>query len=429
MFIDEAKICLVAGRGGDGMLSFEREKYRPKGGPGGGDGGHGGSAYLHASSRVNTLLNFHDQIHFKAKPGTSGGPHKQHGRNGRDLIVRVPVGTVVKELHTQEVLADLTQVGETVLLARGGRGGRGNCRFKTSTRQAPRIHERGELGEERWVKLELKLLADVGLIGFPNVGKSSLLSRISAQRPKIASYPFTTLQPQLGVVRVDELSSFVAVDIPGLIAGAHQGKGLGDRFLKHVERTRLLVHLVDLSGWEGRDPWEDFLIVNRELRSFSPALALKPQLVVGNKTDLMAEADIERQTKRFAANGIELLPISAVTGRNIPALIMGCYQQLSGLEARQEEPSEPRERVRRLYRPQDRTGFEVIRDEKGFVVQGGAVERLSRLCLEEPDAVAYLYEELQRRGIMAELKRQGLQTGNQVFIGDQAFEYLEPSVG
>jgi GTP-binding protein len=429
MFIDEAKICLVAGRGGNGMLSFERAKYRPKGGPGGGDGGHGGSVYLRASSRVNTLLNFQDQVHFKAKSGDSGGPHNQHGRDGRDLVIPVPVGTVIKDLRSQEVLADLTQAGETLLLARGGRGGWGNVRFKNSTRQAPRIHEHGETGEERWIKLELKLLADVGLIGFPNVGKSSLLSRISAQRPKIASYPFTTLQPELGVVRVDEFHSFVAVDIPGLIAGAHQGKGLGDRFLKHVERTRLLVHLVDLSGCEGRDPWEDLLTVNRELRSFSPALAVKPQVVVGNKTDLMAEDEIERQSAGFATHGIELLPISAVTGRNLQALIMRCYQQLEGFKPPAETPSEPRERVRRLYRPQDRTGFAVTRDEKGFVIQGGAVERLERLYLEEPDAVAYLYEELARRGIMAELKRQGLQAGDRVFIGRQAFEYLEPAAG
>jgi GTP-binding protein len=427
MFIDEAKICLVSGPGGDGLISFERSKYRPKGGPSGGDGGDGGSVYLRASTRLNTLLPFKDRVHFKAEPGGAGGPHKQHGRKGRDLIVAVPVGTVVKDLHTQEVLADLDRAQETLLITRGGRGGRGNVHFKNSTRQAPRIHELGEPGEEQWLQLELKLLADVGLIGFPNVGKSSVLSRISAQRPKIASYPFTTLEPLLGIVAVDELISFVAVDIPGLIAGAHEGKGLGHRFLKHVERTRLLVHLIDLSSWEGRDPWEDYQTINRELAAFSPALALKPQLLVGNKVDLITETALEQQRVRFAEHGLDLLAISAATGRGLRELIERSYQKLQELKPSEGEAEEPHERVRRLYRPQGGTGFEVARDEEegAFMVRGRAIERLERLCLEEPDAVAYILGELERRGILAALKRQGLRVGDQVRIGPHAFEYIE----
>lgn len=429
MFIDEAKICLVAGRGGSGLLSFEHYKYRPKGGPSGGDGGQGGNVYLKASPRVNTLLLFRDQIHFKAEPGQSGGTHRRQGRKGHKLIVRIPVGTLVKDLRSQEVLADLTRSGQMVLLARGGQGGRGNLRFKSSTRQAPRIHERGAPGEERWVKLELKLLADVGLIGFPNVGKSSLISRISAQRPKIASYPFTTLQPHLGIVAVDEFASFVAVDIPGLIVGAHQGKGLGDRFLKHIERTRLLVHLVDLSNWEGRDPWEDYLAINHELVAFSPVLTAKPQLVVGNKTDLIDEAELEGQRARFAEQGVELLAISAATGRGIEVLKQRCWQQLERLETTSEAPleTEKQEPLRRIYRPEDPSGFTVLPgEEQGrFIIGGPAVERLGMLYLDEAEAVAYLYEQLERLGVLAELKRLGLQPGDRLRLGSQTLTYPE----
>jgi len=425
MFIDEAKICLVAGRGGDGLISFHREKYRPQGGPSGGDGGRGGDVILKASPRLRTLIQFKHRIHWKAENGGHGGPNRKRGRDGKDLIVRVPVGTVVKDLRTGEVLADLVRPGQEAVLARGGEGGRGNAHFKSPTRKAPRIRERGAPGEERWVKLELKLLADVGLIGRPNAGKSTLLSRISRKRPKIAAYPFTTLEPNLGVVQLDDFNSFVAVDIPGLIEGAHQGKGLGDRFLKHIERTRLLVHLIDLSaGWEGRDPIEDYHTINHELEAFSKALAEKPQIVVGNKRDLLTREEIEGIVERFRGIGVELLPISAQTGEGVRELIRRCWEALQELEPPRLE-EEPPEGKRRIYRPRPkaRGEFTVERDERGFRLRGEAVERLGRLSLEEPDAQEYLHEQLERLGVFAELRRRGARAGDRVFIGTQEFEY------
>jgi GTP-binding protein len=425
MFLDEAKVCLVSGRGGDGLISFRREKYRPKGGPDGGDGGHGGDVILRATPRMNTLLIFSHKIHWKAKHGGRGGPNRKRGADAEDLIVPVPVGTVVKDLRTAEVLADLTRPGQQVAIARGGEGGRGNTHFKSATRQAPRIRERGGKEEEHWVKLELKLLADVGILGFPNSGKSTLLSKISAKRPKIAPYPFTTIEPNLGVVSVDEYSGFVAVDIPGLIEGAHAGRGLGDRFLKHVERTRLLVHLIDISGSEGRDPVEDYHIINRELEAFSKSLTRTPQIVAGNKADLIDAGRIAEVRGRFRAMGVEMHALSALTGQGVRELIQRCYetlQQQSSPEGETEKQPEPRSW--RVFRPQaPTTDFIVEQEGEGFCVRGQAVARLSRLSLEEPDAVEYLQEQLERLGVFAELRRKGAQAGDRVVLGTQQFEY------
>lgn len=431
MFLDEAKICVVGGRGGDGIIGFRREKYIPKGGPDGGDGGRGGSVILRADPHVNTLLAFRHKVHFKAQSGQPGGKNERHGANGDDLILRVPVGTVVKLLHTGEVLADLDEPGKEVLVARGGEGGRGNAHFKTSTRQAPRIREKGAPGEERWLKLELKLLADVGIIGFPNAGKSSLIAKISAARPKVAPYPFTTLTPTLGVVHVEEFNEFVIVDIPGLIEGAHEGKGLGDRFLKHVERTRLLVHLIDLAPLEdNRDPLRDFAVINRELASFSPTLAQKPQIVVGNKIDLLTEEQRQAIHKRFAEHGIKLHLVSAITGEGTRDLIYECSQQLQRLKSVQSQPtrseSEPRPAAsRRVYRLSDEPEFSVQRTETAFVLTGRAIARLARLSLEERDAQEYLYERLEALGVMAELRRQGLQPGDVIQLGGHELVYEE----
>jgi GTP-binding protein len=422
MFIDEAKICLVSGRGGDGIISFHREKYRPKGGPDGGDGGRGGDVILRACPRMRTLLEFKHRIHWKAERGGHGGPNRKRGRDGKDLIVRVPVGTVVKELRTGEVLADLAHPGQEAVLVRGGEGGRGNAHFKSPKRRAPRIRERGAPGQELWVKLELKLLADVGLIGLPNSGKSTLLAKISAKRPKIAPYPFTTLEPNLGVVQIGRFEGFVAVDIPGLIEGAHAGKGLGHRFLKHVERTKLLVHLIDISGVEGRDPIDDYHTINDELRKFSEELSKKPQIVVGNKIDLIDEGTLEGVRARFRAIGVEIHPISAYTGEGVQGLIQRCYRALQRLEA--ERPREPEQPRRRIYHPRaPEEDFVVERTDEGFHVHGAAVERLSRLSLEEPDAQEYLQEQLERLGVLKELRRQGAQAGDRVIIGTEEFEY------
>ncbi len=425
MFIDEAKICVVGGKGGDGIIGFRREKYVPKGGPDGGDGGRGGSVILRADPHVNTLLSFKHKVHFKAKPGQHGGKNERRGADGEDLIIRVPVGTVVKLLHTGEILADLDEPGKEVVVARGGEGGRGNAHFKSSTRQAPRIRERGAPGEERWLKLELKLLADVGIIGFPNAGKSSLIAKISAARPKIAPYPFTTLTPNLGVVQVEEFKEFVVVDIPGLIEGAHEGRGLGDRFLKHIERTRLLIHLIDLSP-TGRDPLSDYDVINRELLSFSPTLAEKPQIVVGNKIDLLSEQQRQEVRERFAARKIELHLISAVTGEGTRELVYQCYRRLEELKAVQSSAhSQPtiQAPTRRVYTFTGGPAFEVHRDGDIFVLSGPSVERLSRLSLEERDAQEYLYERLEALGILAELRRQGLHEGQIIRLGTHELVY------
>ena len=308
MFYDRTKIYVKAGNGGNGAVSFRREKYVPLGGPDGGDGGRGGDIILVADEGLRTLVDFRYKRHYKGDRGEHGQGKDRHGKSAEDLILRVPVGTIVKDAETGEILADFTKHGQREVVAKGGRGGRGNARFISNTNKAPTVAERGEPGEERWLLLELKLLADVGLVGFPNVGKSTLISKVSAARPKIADYPFTTLVPNLGVVRVEE-ESFVMADIPGIIEGAHTGAGLGLEFLRHVERTRLLLHVLDISGSEGRDPVQDFEIINRELREYSPALAERPMLVVPNKIDLPGSEDNLARLREHLRDKYEIFPI------------------------------------------------------------------------------------------------------------------------
>ncbi len=321
MFIDEVRILVKAGDGGNGCLAFRREKYVPRGGPSGGDGGHGGDVIMVASEHENTLLSFRFNPEHKAQRGRHGEGSERTGAAGASLEVRVPVGTVVYDDATGERLYDFTRPGERFVVARGGRGGRGNARFATSTHQAPTEHEPGRPGEEKRLRLELKLLADVGLVGFPNAGKSTLISRISAARPKIADYPFTTLEPNLGVVKMEDLRSFVVADIPGLIEGAHNGAGLGVQFLKHIERTRLLVHLVDVSEATGRDPVHDFDTVMNELRSFSEDLAAKPMLVAASKMDASQNAGRVHELEEHARElGLPFFRISSVTGQGIDGL-------------------------------------------------------------------------------------------------------------
>lgn len=422
MFIDEAKIFVCSGKGGDGIISFHREPYRPKGGPDGGDGGRGGDVILRAADEVDTLLPFKRQVHFRAEDGAGGGANRRTGRNGRDLVIALPLGTVIKDGATGKFLADLAKRGAEFLAARGGEGGRGNAHFATSTRRAPRICERGEPGEEGRLKLELKLLADVGIVGYPNVGKSTLISAVSAARPKVASYPFTTLEPHLGVVQVDELKAFTVVDIPGLIEGAHRGKGLGDRFLRHVERARLLLHLIDISGSEGRDPRDDYEKINRELYCFSPPLAGRPQIVVGNKIDLLPVPEVEAMVERFAAQGIELVPISAATGSGVGDLMGRCYRRLQELLDSLGEVEEDR-RLRRVYRLPEEPELLIQRDGEGFIIAGERVRRLSRLRIRDRAGLDYLNEALERLGVLRELKLRGLQSGDLIRLGDLEFEY------
>ena len=333
MFVDQAKILVRGGRGGDGCLSFRREKFVPRGGPNGGNGGNGGNVILQSDAALHTLLDLRYHSFNFAERGVHGKGKDMHGRRGKNLLIRVPVGTVCYDAETHEFLWEFQHDGETFVAARGGRGGRGNASFATSTNRAPRQTTPGREGEERWLLAELKLLADVGLLGFPNVGKSTLISRLSAAKPKIADYPFTTLTPNLGVVELPNYAACIMADIPGLIPGAHTGKGLGLDFLKHLEHTRLLVHILDLAAVEsGRAPWEDFVAINHELACFSPELAQRPQIVVVSKMDVpeVRQRCLEVQ-QQFATHGVEVLPISAVTGEGLEALVHRLAVCLSAL--------------------------------------------------------------------------------------------------
>ncbi len=328
-FVDEIKIHVASGAGGAGCVSFRREKFIPRGGPDGGDGGKGGDVIFVVSSAISTLLDLRYRPHQKAERGRNGMGKDRHGASGDDLKILVPPGTVIRDAETDEVLADLTAPGEELVLLKGGRGGQGNARFATATHKAPRFAQPGEPSEERWLRLELKLMADVGLLGFPSVGKSSLIARVSAARPKIADYPFTTLVPNLGVVQYKNYRSFVMADIPGLIEGAHAGAGLGHRFLKHVERTDMLLHLLDLSWIPERDPVQEYETLNRELRLFNPELAEKRQIIVVNKIDLpTVQEHLSQVIPWFTERGLAVFPISAITGEGIPPLLDEIARQL-----------------------------------------------------------------------------------------------------
>jgi len=335
MFVDEVDIHVTAGDGGRGCLSFRREKFIPRGGPDGGDGGLGGSVYIVATPRKNTLIDFRFHPEFEARGGRHGQGANKTGHSADDLEIEVPIGTLVFEKDPagdMSLLADLAEEGQKVLAAKGGRGGRGNAQFVSSTNRAPRRTEPGEPGEERFLRLQLKLLADVGLVGFPNAGKSTLIARISAARPKIADYPFTTLTPNLGVVTLSDDRSFVVADVPGLIRGAHAGQGLGDRFLRHIERTKVLIHLVDVSSASGRDPVEDFDTIVEELRLFDPKVAAKPQIVAANKLDALDDRSrLTRLEKHVKKLGLPIHRISGVTGEGVDALLEAAWRQIAAV--------------------------------------------------------------------------------------------------
>ena len=334
MFVDEVRIFVKAGRGGDGVCSFRREKYVPRGGPDGGDGGNGGNVLMVASRRLTTLLDLRYQQHYEAKPGNPGEGSNRHGRTAPDVIIHVPVGTVVVDEATGDTLADLTADEQSHVVARGGRGGRGNARFATSTNRVPTRTEPSTSGEDRWLHLELKLLADVGLVGFPNAGKSTLIAAISSARPKIADYPFTTLTPTLGVVSWGEDRSFVVADIPGLIEGAHEGKGLGFQFLRHIERTSFLLHLVDISDWASEDPVVSFEVMRKELVAYDPALKTRPFAVVGTKVDIRGNGQrLDRLRTYCKRHRLRFFPISAVTREGLDALIIFAGKQVESLRA------------------------------------------------------------------------------------------------
>ena len=427
MFYDYAKVNVKAGDGGNGIVAFRREKYVPKGGPAGGDGGKGGSIILRADEGLRTLIDFRYQTHYKGKRGDHGSGAKQHGRSADDIVPRGPVGTVVRDADTKKLLGDLRHHGQEIVVAQGGRGGRGNARFVSSTHRAPAFAENGEKGEERWITLELKLLADVGLVGFPNVGKSTIISRVSAAKPKIANYHFTTLEPNLGMVRVDAGRSFVIADVPGLVEGAAEGAGLGHRFLRHVERTRVLVHVVDLSGSEGRDPLEDLAVIRGELERYAPQLNEKPMVIVANKVDLMSDDDRDAALARLseAYPEVRIFPMSAATDSDLNELVYHLADILDAIGPVEyaEEDFEPVEEE-----PQKQEApFRVQKiGPDAYEVVGPEIDGLvGRTQFERDEAVERFMKILDNMGIEKALREAGIQDGDTVIVGPMALDYLE----
>ena len=421
MFIDVAKIELKAGKGGDGSVAFRREKYEPSGGPAGGDGGDGGSIIIVGDKDIKTLMDYSYRSIYKAESGGDGRNKKQFGKKGEDLILKVPVGTLVKDYNTDTVIYDVKHDKEEFVICKGGKGGKGNVHFKSSIRQAPRFAEPGEKGEEKTIKLELKLLADVGLIGLPNVGKSTLLSIMSNARPKIANYHFTTLEPNLGVCKVGE-KSFVLADIPGLIEGASEGLGLGHDFLKHIERTKILVHVLDISGSEGRNPIEDFELINSELSSYNIKLNDKKMLVVLNKTDLGAEENIKEFREKYSDKVDEIVEISAATTENVDKLM---YLIADTLDSIEDDYSTLDEQYV-YFEEEKEPDFKVRRENENYIVEGPLIENLIyRTNFEVYESVNHLQKVLEDKGVIQQLKDLGIQDGDNVVIGDVEFDFYE----
>lgn len=423
MFYDQVKIHVVAGHGGKGAVAFRREKYIAYGGPAGGDGGKGGDVMLSVNPHDNTLYKFAHQKDFEAEAGEPGRSKDMHGAAGEDLIIPVPPGTLVFDAETNQLLADLTEPGRRTVVAEGGRGGRGNARFATSTNQAPRIAERGEPGDERWLRLELKLIADVGLVGKPNAGKSTLLSVTTAAEPEIAPYPFTTLQPNLGVVALSPSDTFVMADVPGLIEGASQGKGLGHEFLRHIERTRVLIHLIDGSAL---DPIEDFETINEELASFGHGLAEKPQIIAINKLDVPGVREMMPEYRAaFEALGYpDCIAVSALTRENVRELLGRAYRMVQ--EAPEPQPYQPHPMIVR-HRPEETAGIVVRRvSPDTWRVLGSKISRaVNRARTEYHEGFIRLHRYIEHQGVLDALREAGVREGDTVRIGDYEFEWQE----
>jgi GTP-binding protein len=427
LFVDVVKIYTAAGSGGHGAVSFRREKYIPAGGPDGGDGGRGGDIVFQADPGMKTLMDFRYKKRYRAGSGQNGAGSNKTGKNGEDLVLKVPVGTMIKDSERDIIIADLTEAGQRVVVAKGGKGGKGNSRFTSSVRQAPTFAERGYEGEERWLVLELKLLADVGLIGFPNVGKSTILSVVTGAKPKIANYPFTTLTPNLGVVELEGRKSFVLADIPGLIEGAHQGVGLGHDFLRHIERTRLLIHVLDVSGSEGRDPLEDFRQVNHELAKYSSSLAERPQLIAVNKTDLPDAREILAGVREaLEKEGFEVFEVSAATNTGLDRLMDRAFELLRDLGDQPMQEDIEDTRKMRYYRFEPEKPFTIEKVGDVFVVKGNWVDRLmAGINVDRDESLKYFQKVIRKRGIIDELKEMGIKEGDTVRMGQREFEYLE----
>ena len=447
MFIDQSHIFVKAGDGGAGCMSFRREAHVPKGGPDGGDGGHGGNIVLEADKAVSSLIDYRFKHHFKAQRGTHGKGSKMNGARGEDLVLKVPLGTIVREYDIEakeagEMIADLTVHGDRIIVAKGGEGGLGNTHFVTSTRRAPAFAELGEPGEECWIELEMKLLADAALVGMPSAGKSSIIARMSAARPKIADYPFTTLVPNLGMVRSEDYS-FVVADVPGLIEGAAEGRGLGHEFLKHIERTALIIHVVDMTGsYEGRDPVEDYEIINRELELYAAELADRPQIVVANKIDVPGyEEALARLEERVRADAVEaaggdeyadsvrqakVFRVSAVTGEGIPSLISAVAQKVHDLRSAMESVENVQYEQIWEHKRQQRDSAYTVKNLGGgvFAVEGKAVERVViQTDWENDEALMYMQRRLKGMGVDKALAEAGAEDGDEIRILGRSMEY------
>lgn len=423
MFIDIAEIHVKGGNGGNGAVAWRREKYEPAGGPYGGDGGNGGNIVLKADDGIRTLMDFRYKRVYKGERGEDGRGKKQFGKAGKDIVLKVPVGTLVKDKKSGGVIVDLKEKGQTFTIARGGKGGRGNAKFATPTRQAPGFAEPGTKGQERDIVLELKTIADVGLIGFPNVGKSTILSTISAAKPKIANYHFTTLTPNLGVVRIEDEKSFVIADIPGLIEGAHEGAGLGHNFLKHIERTRVLVHVLDISGSEARDPIEDFYKINEELSKYNIRLEDKLQIIAANKIDILDGSQLEELRAELEPKGYKIFPVSAATRQGIDDLKYGMWELLSQVEDDYQTFDEEL-----VYYEEETEVEEIIVEKRDgeYVVEGSFIERLlESTYFDDVDSLRYFQDTLRRKGVIDKLRDLDIGEEDSVFICGYEFEFFE----
>ncbi len=429
MFVDHVKIYVKGGDGGDGMVAFRREKFVPNGGPAGGDGARGGNVIFEVEEGLRTLMDFRYKRHFKAERGEHGMSKGMHGRHADDLIVKVPPGTVVMNAETKTVIADLVEHGQQAVIAKAGRGGRGNCRFTTPSNPAPELAEKGEPGEELEVILELKVLADVGLVGFPSVGKSTLLSVVSAAKPKIGAYHFTTIVPNLGMVETDDHRSFAMADLPGLIEGAHQGLGLGMQFLRHIERTRVIVHVIDMSGMEGREPYDDFVKINNELEQYNLRLLERPQIIVANKMDMPNAEENLIEFKKKIGEDIKVFPVSAVSRQGLKPLLFEIADLLEVTPEfllRDMEDEESDAVV--LYKHESKGGdFEVSRDDDGaYVLSGYTIERLFKMTdFSREDSIRRFARQLRAMGVDEQLRKRGAQNGDTVRLLEFEFDFVD----
>ena len=423
MFIDYAEIYIKAGDGGDGAISFRREKYIPNGGPDGGDGGAGGHVIFKADTGLRTLMDFRYKRKYIAQRDENGSKRNRSGKSGANLVIKVPLGTIVKDKETGKIIADISQEGQEVIIARGGKGGAGNQHFATPTRQVPNFARNGSPGQEFTAILELKLIADVGLLGFPNVGKSTLLSMVTSARPKIADYHFTTLSPNLGVVSLGEGSSFVIADIPGLIEGAHKGAGLGHNFLRHVERTRLLIHVVDIAEIDGRDAISDFDVINGELKMYNPELAKRPQIIAANKIDVLSEPEkLERFRAEMEKRGYKVFEISAATNQGVDDLMRYTYEQLITLP--EVVLFDPSEEVEIDIGPQE-PPYTIRRENETYVIEGPWVNKiLGSVNFSDRESLQYFQRVMKNMGVIEALEEKGIEEGDTVRIGEMEFDYI-----